>query len=326
MPRVLYIGGSGEISFACVESAIKAGHQVTVFNRGQRGDALPVGVEQVIGDMHDDSLYAELASRNFDSVCQFIAFDSDTVRRDIDTFGGRCGQYVFISTASAYQKPWHEGIITEETPLDNPFWEYSQKKAACEKLLVEAHGAGKLPVTIVRPSHTYRTRLPGTCIPGDHMAWRILNDKAIVVHDDGESLWTLTHADDFARAFVGLCGNERALGEDFHITCESAQSWNEIVDLVGKVLEHPVRSVHVSTDVMVGYSKLWRGPLAGDKSNSLVFNNGKVRKAVGGWQCEVDLEVGLKKAATFTKTRLKNGYAPDQRLDALIDKIVAEWE
>jgi len=324
MPRVLYIGGSGEISFACVEAAVKAGHQVTVFNRGRRSETLPAEVEHIIGDARDDSLYAELASRRFDSVCQFIAYDPVTIGRDIEMFTGYCGQYVFISSASAYQKSSTADIITEETPLENPFWEYSRMKAACESLLHQAHTMGKLPVTIVRPSHTYRTRLPGTCIPGDHMAWRILNEKPIVVHGDGQSLWTMTHSDDFARAFVKLCGNERALGEAFHITRENAQTWNEIVAMLGSVLAHTIRVAHVSTDRLVNYKSDWLGPLKGDKSNSAVFDNSKVREAVGGWQCEISLEEGLQKAATFTKDHLALDYTPDDRLDALIDQIIAD--
>ena len=324
MTRVLYIGGSGEISFACVEAAVRAGQQVTVFNRGIRGEKLPPEVERVSGDLNDDAAYGGLASRGFDTVCQFIGFHTDTVSRDIDAFAGRCGQYLFVSSASAYRKPWHSGIITETAPLDNPFWEYSRMKAACESLLLEAHAAGRLPVTIVRPSHTYRTRLPGACIPGDHTAWRILNDKPIVVHDDGRSLWTLTHAEDFARAFVKLCGNEHALGEAFHITCDASRSWSEIVDLVGKALAHTPRVVHAPTDRLVEYSEHWLGPLKGDKSNSLVFDNSKVREAAGGWRCEIGLEAGLENAATITLNRLADGYTPDERLDALIDRIVAD--
>ena len=326
MTRVLYVGGSGEISYACVEASVRAGHQVTVFNRGHSAERIPAKVEHVIGDFQDDALYAELASRKFDTVCQFIAYDSETVRRDINTFTGYCGQYVFISSASAYQKPWHEGVIKETTPLDNPFWEYSRNKADCERELIQAHSEGKLPSTIIRPSHTYRKRLPGTCFPGDHLAWRILHDKPIIVHDDGESLWTLTHADDFARAFVGLCGNDRALDEAFHITCETAWSWNEIVSLIGKVLDHPIQVIHVPTDRLIEYSDLWCGPLKGDKSNSVMFDNSKVRAAVGEWQCEVSLEEGMQKAATFTRDRLAQGYAPDERLDALIDRIIADTE
>ncbi|MDG1027180.1 MAG: NAD-dependent epimerase/dehydratase family protein [Gammaproteobacteria bacterium] len=326
MTRVLYIGGSGEISFACVEAAVNAGQKVTVFNRGTRSENFPAAVEQIIGDINDDNLCAELASRHFDTICQFVGLSADTISRDITTFSGNCGQYVFVSSASAYKKPWHEGLITEDTPLENPFWEYSQAKANCEKILLDAHSDNKLAMTIVRPSHTYRRRLPGTCFPGDHMAWRILNGKPILVHDEGESLWTLTHADDFARAFVGLCGNEEALGEAFHITSDSAKSWNEIVDLVSAALDCEVSTIHVSTDQLIDFSELWRGPLKGDKSNSLQFDNSKVRTIVKGWRCEIDLAEGLAKAAAFTRNLVAQGYRPNEQLDALIDRVIADQD
>ena len=205
--RVLYIGGTGEISLACVEAAKRAGHEVTVYNRGRRFDADLLGVDQIIGDFTDHATYATLASGGFDVVCQFLAFSPDSVERDIDTFAGRCGQYVFISTASAYRKPIPTPLIVEDTPLGNPFWAYSRSKAECEARLLEAHRSGRLPVTIVRPSHTYRERLPSTVVHGDHLAWRLLNGKPVIVHGDGESVWTLTHADDFARVFsAGVSG------------------------------------------------------------------------------------------------------------------------
>jgi len=323
--RVLYIGGTGEISFACVEAAVSAGQEVTVFNRGTRSEALPPEVEHIIGDMNDDSCYSKLASRGFDTVCQFIGLDTDTIKRDIEVFAGQCDQYLFVSSASAYQKPWRDGVITDDTPLDNPFWEYSRMKADCEELLFQAHAANKLPVTVVRPSHTFRRRLPGTCFPGDHMAWRILNDKPIIVHDDGESLWTLTHANDFARAFVRLCGNANALGEAFHITCDRAHSWNEIVALVGKVLGHDIDTVKVPTDRLIEYSEMWRGPIKGDKANSVVFDNSKVRGVIGNWRCEISLEAGLQRAARHTFDLMRQGYAPDQRLEKLIDHVVADY-
>ena len=324
MTRVLYIGGSGEISFACVEAAVNVGHQVTVFNRGTRSENFPASVEQLIGDINDDALYAELASRHFDTICQFIGLSTDSICRDISTFAGNCGQYVFVSSASAYKKPWYEGLITEDTPLENPFWEYSQMKASCEKLLLDAHADSKLAVTIVRPSHTYRRRLPGTCFPGDHMAWRILNGKPIIIHDSGESLWTLTHADDIARAFVGLCGTEEAFGEAFHITSDSANSWNDIVDLVSVALDCEISAFHVPTDQLIEFSELWRGPLKGDKSNSVQFDNSKVRNIVKTWRCEIDLPEGLAKAATFTRNFMAQGYTPNEQLDTLIDRVIAD--
>ena len=324
MTRVLYIGGTGEISHACVEAAVAAGQDVTVFNRGTRNESLPPGVRHITGDMQDDTCYEELASLEFDTVCQFIGLSTDTIRRDIEVFAGHCAQYLFVSSASAYQKPWGGGAITESTPLENPFWDYSRMKAECEALLFSAHAANKLPVTVVRPSHTFRKRLPGTCFPGDHMAWRILNNKPVIIHDDGESLWTLTHAADFARAFVALCGNGSALGEAFHITAETAQSWNQIVALVGKVLGHEIKTVHVPTDRLIEYSEMWVGPLKGDKANPVVFDNSKVREVTGGWHCESSLEECLEKAAVHTLGLMRQGYKPDTQLDCLLDRVAAE--
>ncbi|MDD9889179.1 MAG: NAD-dependent epimerase/dehydratase family protein [Gammaproteobacteria bacterium] len=324
MAKVLFVGGTGEISFACAEASVRAGHQVSVFNRGNSREVLPSGVELIIGDIANEAQYSALASRHFDTVCQFIAYDTSTVKRDIDSFAGNCNQYIFISTASAYQKPWHKGVITEETPLNNPFWEYSRIKAECEALLWRAHADKQFPVTIIRPSHTYRKRLPGTCFPGDHMAWRILHDRPIIVHDNGESLWTLTHADDFARAFVELFGNAGAIGEDFHITNDNAYSWNQIVKQVSMALGHSICPVHVPTDTLIEYSELWRGPLKGDKANSLVFDNSKLKTLIGDWHCTISLETGLAKASGYSKQLMADDYRPDKKLDSLIDRIVAK--
>jgi len=285
---------------------------------------LPEGVEQIVGDLNDDARYAELASKHFDVVCQFLAYAPERIVRDIDSFGGRCGQYIFISSASAYQKPCPVDVITEALPLDNPFWEYSRKKAACEVVLNEAAASGKFPVTIVRPSHTYRTRLPGTCQDGDHMIWRIRRGKPVIVHDHGESLWTLTHSDDFARAFVKLCLNDKALFETFHITCDQAHTWNEIVRLFGEAIGEVPQVVHVATDTLVAHNPTWLGPLKGDKANSAVFDNQKIRTATGGWRCAINLEQGFARAARFAEARLGANYQPNAALDALIDRLVEE--
>ena len=320
--NVLYIGGSGEISHACVEASIKAGHAVTVFNRGKTPARWEGTVEQVTGDMTTAQTYSALADQHFDVVCQFIAFDPDGIQRDIDTFRGRCDQYIFISTASAYQKPVPADPITEAVPLDNPFWAYSRAKAACERVLSEAD---TFPVTVVRPSHTYRTRLPGTCLDTDHMTWRILHDKPVIVMDDGESPWTLTYASDFAAAFLGLFGATAAIGEAFHITSEAPHTWDEIVLAVGRALNRTPNLVHVPTRSLIEYDEAWRGPLLGDKSNPAVFNNNKVRTVVGDWHCRVDLEEGLALAAPFALARQHRGYQPDPAREALVDRICRDF-
>jgi len=314
--KVLYIGGTGEISYACVMASLVRGHEVTVFNRGQRA-TLPPEVRQVQGDLQDAAPYASLSGDEFDVVCQFLAFKPDTVERDIGFFSGRCSQYMFISTASAYHKSPTGEPITEQTPLDNPFWEYSRNKAACEARLLAADG---FPVTIVRPSHTYRERVPSTVVSGDHLVWRLLRKKPVVVHDDGESLWTLTHASDFAAAFTGLMGRPEALGESFHITNDDARSWNRILTCVAGALSCPIEIRQVPTPVLIENEPGWAGPLLGDKANSLKFDNRKLQRLLPEWRCHMGLEAGV---ATAVQQLLERGVPePDAGLDALIDQLV----
>jgi nucleoside-diphosphate-sugar epimerase len=233
--RILFIGGSGVISSACVARAVAAGHDVTVLNRGGSSTLrpLPDGVSGVVGDIRDaDSVREALRHGGrdpleFDVVCEFLAFTPEHVRVDLDLFEGRVGQYVFISSASAYQTPPSRLPVTESTPLVNPFWQYSRDKIACETLLVEAVRERGFPATIVRPSHTYdRTLLPTTGHWTDIARMRA--GRPVVVHGDGTSLWTITHHVDFAVAFVGLLGNPLAVGDSFHITGDHAPTWNQI--------------------------------------------------------------------------------------------------
>jgi nucleoside-diphosphate-sugar epimerase len=317
LTRILYIGGSGEISYACVAASVRLGHEVSVFNRGSKTSSLPKSVEVLQGDLKSATPYAVLQGREFDVVCQFLAFDTAAIKRDIETFQGRCKQYIFISTASVYQKPLGNHVIREDTPLGNPFWAYSRHKAACESLLADSN----LPVTIVRPSHTYRTRLPGSVIDGDHQAWRIKNDRPIIVHGDGQSLWTLTHAEDFAAAFVQLCGNPAAFGQTFHITNSQAHTWDTIIAAVGIALNKPIKAVHVASDKLIQYNPDWEGPLLGDKSNSVVFDNQRVIDTIGSWQCAISLAEGLQRATTFVEARLQH-YTPNPETEVLVNRIV----
>ena len=320
--RVLYVGGTGEISTACVEAALRAGQQVTVFNRGNDAEALPAGVEHVCGDVADDAAYAALARRGFDAVCQFIAFGPEDVRRDYSTFAGHCGQYLFVSSASVYQKPCPSLPITEETPLGNPFWDYAQRKIACERALLEAAQDGALPVTIVRPSHTYRTRLPSTVIDGHHLAWRLLRNKPVPVHDGGESVWTLTHASDFARAFVALCGLDAARGETVHITRNQAHSWRSILQASADLLGVEADIVPIPTPAVVAALADLAGPLYGDKANSLIFDTHRIEALVPDWRCEVSLADGVAEVWRIAEARQRAGYAPDAAMDALVDGLI----
>lgn len=324
--KVLYIGGTGEISYACVLESLKCGHEVTVFNRGLRPGVLPDGVELIRGEMRSLEGYSALRGRKFDVVCQFFAFDTEQIERDLEAFGGNIGQYVFISTASAYYKPLHRyAVVSENTPLANPYWEYSQKKTHMERMLMQWHEQGRLPVTIVRPSHTYRLNYPTALGSGDWTAGRMLEGKPIIVHGDGAGLWTLTHAADFAVPFARLLGNTRALGEDFHITRDDPYTWDEIFHAMAESLGVQPRIVHVASDTLVQYEPEWIGPLLGDKSPSTVFDNSKVKSVAGEFECAVSLEEGMKGVASAYRQRSQGGGDPGAEVDvALYERIIAE--
>jgi len=320
--RVLYIGGTGEISYDCIHESVRLGHDVHVYNRGgPRNKTLPREVTFHVGDIHDDAAYSKLADHHFDAICQFRLFTVSEIERDIAFFTGHCGQYVFISTASAYQKPLPPGsvLITEErTPLDNPYWPYSQAKTAMEALL---RSQDDLPYTIVRPSHTYRTHFPTPINHKDSIP-RLLRGKPVLIPGDGESLWTVTHARDFAPPFVKLLGNRRALGEAFHLTSNHAWPWNHILDAIAQALNVAnYRLVHVPTDTLIRYKPEWIGPVKGDKCVSALFDNSKIKSVVGDFDCPTDPWTGMKLvAAAFPP----DPSAFDPREDALQDRIAAE--
>ena len=317
--NVLFIGGSGEISSACVEQAVIEGHSVTTFNRGLRQKAPIDGVDHITGDLSDHDTIKALATQEFDVVCQFLAFTPDDIERDVELFRDACNQYIFISSASAYQKPNNGEVITEETPLDNPFWSYSRKKAACEASLADSD----LPYTIVRPSHTYRERVPSTVIDGKHLLWRLHNNKPVVVHEDGETLWTITRSEDFANAFTHLFDNPDTIGEAYHITDSQAHSWNSILSSIAQILEQDIVLTPVATKSLLKLEPDWEGPLQGDKANHAEFNNTKIASIADGWQCEISLLDGLQRAIGCALN--DTNYAPDKDTDALIDRIIKEY-
>lgn len=317
--RVLYIGGTGEISFDCVHETVRLGHDVTVFNRGNRNAGLPAECRLLQGDIGDDEVYGKLAKQDFDVVCQFRLFTTQAMERDLRLFRGHCGQYVFISSASAYQKPLRNLPITEATPLANPFWGYSQAKADMEALLA---AQDRLPYTIVRPSHTYRTRVP-TAFGGNLEVSRLLRGKPVVVHGDGESLWTVTHAEDFARPFARLLGNARAIGEAFHITAEGQWTWNEIFAAISAALGVPAYSlVHVASDTLIRYYPGWEGPLLGDKACSVLFDNSKVKSVAGDFRCPIDPWRGM----AMVVERFPPNDQCDAEMDHLLDRVASEQQ
>jgi nucleoside-diphosphate-sugar epimerase len=318
---VLFIGGTGQISLPCLHLALEAGHKVSILNRGKTSVDLPKGVETIVGDMADEQTYSQLGKRSFDVVAQFRAYTPDQMKKDIATFTGNTGQYVFISSASAYQKPAKHYIITERTPLENPYWQYSRDKIACEKMLRDQ---SKLPYTIVRPSHTVRTGMPLPFGDGDAVARRLLRGAPVIVHGDGTSIWALTRSADFAVPFVKLFGNAKALGEDFQITSDRSWTWDEITNAIAAGLGVKANIVHVPTDTLVTYNKAWEGPLTGDKSWSGLFDNSKIKSVAGPFTCAATLaEILADSVMNFKKRNATASQAPHEQ-DPLMDRICAE--
>ena len=316
---VLYVGGTGQISLPCVEASAAAGHKVTVLNRGKTSVPLPTGVEVLVGDMNDDA-YGAIGDRHFDVVAQFRLYAPDQMKRDIATFTGKTGQYVFISSASVYQKPVRQYLMTERTPQDNPYWEYSRLKTACENLLRDQSA---LPYTIVRPSHTVRTHMPIDVGDPDNAIRRMLAKKPVIVTGDGSSLWTLTRSFDVAGALVRLFGNGKALGEDFHITTDRGFNWNEIHEAIARGFGVEAIHAHVPTDVLVAFNKEWEGPLMGDKSWCALFDNSKIKGVVGSFEASQNIDEILRDSVMHAKARLKAPPPADNAEDRLIDRIIA---
>ena len=319
--NVLFVGGTGQISLAAVQLAVAAGHKVSVFNRGRANAGLPAGVTTIEGDMNDAAAYGALAKNSFDTVCQFMAFTPEQMARDIATFTGHTAQYIFISSASVYEKPARHYVITEKTPTVNPYWEYSQKKIACEKLLKEQ---SKLAWTIVRPSHTVRTGLPTMMNEGDIVGHRMLRGRPVLVCGDGTTPWTLTRSIDLAAPFIRLFGNARALGEDFHITSDRGYLWNDIYGTIAEKLGVKAEIVHVPTETLTRYHPAWEGPLMGDKTWTALFDNSKIKAVAGPFTCSEKLDEVLDESVAHFKRRLAEKGPQIGELDPLMDRIAAE--
>jgi nucleoside-diphosphate-sugar epimerase len=319
--NVLYVGGTGQISLPCVEKSVAAGHNVSVFNRGRTEVPLPKGVTSIVGDMKDPAAYRKLADGKFDVVNQFMVFLPEQMQTDIDVFTGQTAQYIFISSASVYEKPPRHYIITEKTPTVNPYWLYSQNKIACEKLLMGSKG---LPWTIMRPSHTVRTGLPTVIGSGEELVGRLLAGKPIIVAGDGATPWTLTRSVDFATPYINLFGKKEALGTDFHITGDKAFIWNDIIKAIARGFGVEAIIVHVPTDTLVKYNGEWAGPLTGDKSNTALFDNSKVKRVAGPFACSENLDEILEIPIALTKARLAGKAPPVNKDDALMDRIAKE--
>jgi nucleoside-diphosphate-sugar epimerase len=323
--RVLFIGGSGIISAACSRLAAERGIKLSVLNRGATHlRPLPPEATVLHGDIRDHLAAREaLGDLEFDAVVDWVAFTPEHVQADIELFRGRTGQYVFISSASAYQTPPARVPVTESTPLRNPFWQYSRDKIACEDLLVEAYRQTGFPATIVRPSHTYdRTSIP---FDGKWTALaRMRAGKEVVVHGDGTSLWTLTHSADFARGFVPLLGHPRTIGDAFHITSDDVLTWNQIAEALAAAAGVTARLVHVPSDAIAAADAAWGAGLLGDKSHSMVFDNSKLRSVVPDYRAEIPFEQGAREIVCWHDEDPARRQA-DARLDAVMDKLVAAY-
>jgi nucleoside-diphosphate-sugar epimerase len=319
--RVLFIGGSGIISSACSALAVERGIELTVLNRGQSLDRpLPPEAELLRGDIRDPAAVAALlAGREFDAVVDWVAFTPEHIRADIDLFRGRTGQYVFISSASAYQTPPSRMPVVESTPLHNPVWQYSRDKIACEELLVAAYRGEGFPATIVRPSHTYDR----TLVPFDG-GWTVLGrmrqGRPVVVHGDGTSLWTLTHHRDFARGFVPLLGHQRTLGEAFHITSDDVLTWDQIARALAAAAGLTADIVHVPSDAIASAEPGWGAGLLGDKAHSMIFDNSKLRAVVPDFRPVIPFEQGAREIVAW-HTADPARQRMDAHLDAVMDKL-----
>jgi nucleoside-diphosphate-sugar epimerase len=303
--KVLFIGGTGNISKAVSKLAVEKGIDLYLLNRGNQNVDIQKA-KSIVADINDASSLKELQKHEWDVVVNWIAFNTNDIKRDYELFKGKTKQYIFISSASAYQKPLSHPVITESTPLANPYWDYSRDKIACEEMLNKLYREKGFPITIVRPSLTYDTVIPlAICCWDDWtVAERILNGKEIIVQGDGTSLWTVTHAEDFAKGFVGLLGHQQAIGDDFHITSDELLTWNQINEAVAMALGAEANIVHIDTDFICKHAEendydwisgFMRGNLWGDKSVSTIFDNSKIKRFVPEFTATIPFKQGIKR-------------------------------
>lgn len=299
--RVLFIGGTGFISTAVSRLAVNEGIELYLLNRGLRG-APPLGAHALTADINrPEEVRAALRDLKFDAVVNWIAYTPEEIERDLSLFKGRVGQYVFISSAAAYQKPPAHYVITEETPLANPFWDYARGKIACEERLRRAHAVEGFPATVVRPSHTYETNFPVAVGGGGTytLAERMRKGLPVIVHGDGTSLWTLTHSEDFARGLLGLLGNAEAVGQAFHITSDEVLTWEQVYRTIAGALGVEANVVHVPSDFIARVVPRLAGTLHGDKKWSAVFDNAKIKRFVPGFRASIPFAEGIRRTVAW---------------------------
>jgi nucleoside-diphosphate-sugar epimerase len=323
--RVLFIGGTGNISTACTRLAEEKGIELFLLNRGRSETRLQAKAQVIKGDIRDAASVAEaLKGRHFDVVVDWVAYETQHIETDIALFAGRVRQYVFISSAAVYQKPPLHYLVTESTPMRNPFWKYGRDKIACEERLDRAHRDEGFPVTIVRPSLTYgETWIP--CAVGGHdytVVDRMRRGKKIIVHGDGQSLWTVTHNSDFAKGLIGLLGNEAAIGERYHITSDEVLTWERIYMTIGAAAGAKPELLHVPSEVIASFDARTGASLLGDKAYSLVYDNSKIKRAVPGFEATVSFAEGMRRSIAWFDAD-PSRRTVNREANLLMDRIVS---
>ena len=334
--RALFIGGTGTISSAITRKLAKdPSWELWLINRGNRADTVPENVHQIVCDINDeDAVKKALEGMTFDCIGEFIGFTVDQVERDYRIFKDITKQYIYISSASAYQKPAASYIITEGTALANPYWEYSRNKIACEQFLMEKYREEGFPVTIVRPSHTYDERSIPLGVHGKNGSWqvvkRMMDGKPVIIHGDGESLWHLTFNEDFANGYTALMGNRHAIGEAFQITGDEVLTWNQIYQTIADALGVTLNPYYVSSEFLSAagdkYGFDFEGSLTGDKSVSVVFDNSKLKKLAPDMATTVPFHKGVRIALEYVLNHPKECQIPDPEFDAWCDRVIEALE
>jgi len=328
--KALFIGGTGVISTDISRLvAIHPDWELTLINRGNSNAKLPSDAKirhWALDINNEDAVRKQLECESFDVVANFINFDVKSIERDVRLFSGKTKQYIFISTASAYQKPLSHYKITESTSLANPHWRYSRDKIACEERLMAEYRANGFPITIVRPSHTYDSCKVPVCIYGKIGPWqvmkRMLEGKPVLVPGDGQTLWTLTHSTDFARGFIGLMGNVNAIGEAVHITSDESLTWNQIYMSIGSALGVVPKLFHVSTDFLVACDSAYEGPLLGDKANTVVFDNSKIKRLVPGFVATTRFDQGVRISVDYFLNNV-HAQVEDPEFERFTEAVIA---
>lgn len=328
--KVLFIGGTGNISEAVSRLAVEQGLDLYLLNRGTRGLFFPEKAKHIQGDIRDmASVSKVLDDYRFDVVVNWIAYNPDHVRTDLELFRGKIGQYIFISSASICQKPARSHYIDESTPSANPYWQYSQNKIACEELLWHENRYHGFPVTIVRPSNTYGVSM----IPSSLNAWtrpwtlidRMRKGKKVVIHGDGTSLWVMTHNTDFARGFIGLIGNMQAIGHSFIITSDEVMTWNMIYEAIARAAGAKLNAVHIPSEFLAAVVPEASGRLLGDKTESVIFNNSKIKRYVPGYQATVPFAEGIRRSVQWFDDHPEYCMI-DEAWNDLMDRVILEYE